>query len=276
MLLLLIHAVQAVGGTVAGAGVPQELRDIAAAAGFQELFQQAPLVVPPVMPSPPPLARVDIYPTHHHAGFALRPGFPLPFGATMLVRGVNFAVYSRHAIGCTLVLFEPGVAEPVPEIPFPPEFRVGDVFAMIVFDLDLDNFEYGFRMDGPYRPGSGHRFDQAQDACSTPWPVRSAAATSGATRSDPSRPCPYRARIIPEDFDWEGDRPLELAMQDLVIYEMHVRGFTRSPTSGVKFPGTFAGLREKIPYLKELGVNCVELLPIFEFDETGELAAPTR
>jgi glycogen operon protein len=73
--------------------------------------------------------------------------------------------------------------------------------------------------------------------------------------------------MVPEDFDWEGDRPLELPIQDLVIYEMHVRGFTRSATSRVKHPGTFAGLREKIPYLKELGINCVELMPIFEFDE---------
>ena len=72
---------------------------------------------------------------------------------------------------------------------------------------------------------------------------------------------------MPEDFDWEGDRPLGLPFTDLVIYEMHVRGFTRSPTSGVKFPGTFAGLREKIPFLKELGINCVEPTPIFEFDE---------
>ena len=162
MLLLFIRAVQAVGGTVAGAGVPQELRDIAAAAGFLELFQQAPSVVPPVMPSPPPVARIDIYPTHHHAGFALRPGFPLPFGATVLARGVNFAVYSRHATACTLVLFEPGVGEPVAEIPFPPEFRIGDVFAMTVFDLDPDDLEYGFRMDGPYVPEAGHRFDKAK------------------------------------------------------------------------------------------------------------------
>ena len=73
--------------------------------------------------------------------------------------------------------------------------------------------------------------------------------------------------VVPEDFDWEGDRPLGLPFTDLVIYEMHVRGFTRSPTSGVKFPGTFAGLRQKIPFLKELGINCVELMPIFEFDE---------
>ena len=70
-----------------------------------------------VLPAVPPMPRVDIYPTHHHAGFALRPGFPLPFGAIVLPRGVNFSVYSRHAYACTLVLFEPGVMAPVAEIP---------------------------------------------------------------------------------------------------------------------------------------------------------------
>ena len=70
-----------------------------------------------------------------------------------------------------------------------------------------------------------------------------------------------------DDFDWEGDRPLEIPAEDLVIYEAHVRGFTKHPSSDVKFPGTFAGLRQKISYLKELGVNCIELLPVYEFDE---------
>jgi glycogen operon protein len=73
---------------------------------------------------------------------------------------------------------------------------------------------------------------------------------------------------LPEDYDWQGDRPLGLPTEDLIIYEMHVRGFTQSPTSKTRFPGTFAGIREKIPYLKELGINCIELMPIFEFDET--------
>jgi isoamylase len=266
MLLLLSRYVQALGGTITGAGAPQELRDIAEAAGFLHLFQQAPPAAAHVTPGAPPMARVDIYPTHHHAGFALRPGFPLPFGATVLPRGVNFSVYSRHAYTATLVLFEPGVVAPVAEIPFPPEFRIGDVFAMMVFDLDPDNFEYDFRLDGPFAPAEGHRFDVEQILLD---PMAHAVSGRDVWSSplDPSLPCPYRARIVAEDFDWEGDRPLELPIEDLVIYEMHVRGFTRSPTSGVKFPGTYAGIREKIPYLKALGVNCVELLPVFEFDE---------
>jgi isoamylase len=266
MLLQLSRYAQLLRGTISAAGAPPELRDIAEAAGFLHLFQQTAPTAARVMPGAPPMVRIDIYPTHHHAGFALRPGVPLPFGATMLPRGVNFAVYSRHASACTLVLFEPGVVEPVAEIPFPPEFRIGDVFAMMVFDLDPDNFEYGFRLDGPHAPAEGHRFDVAQILLD---PMARSVSGRDVWRSppDPSRPCAYRSRIVAEDFDWEGDRPLELPIEDLVIYEMHVRGFTRSPTSGVKFPGTYAGIREKIPYLKALGVNCVELLPVFEFDE---------
>src|SRR5262249_36522573 len=84
---------------------------------------------------------------------------------------------------------------------------------------------------------------------------------------DKANPTPFRARIVPQDFDWEGDRPPGLPVEDLVIYEMHVRDFTAGPSARVKYPGTYAALREKIPYLKELGVNCVELLPVFEFDE---------
>ena len=77
----------------------------------------------------------------------------------------------------------------------------------------------------------------------------------------------HRGRIIYDDFDWDGDSPLKIPMEDLIIYEMHVRSFTRHPSSNVKHPGTFAALTQKISYLKELGINCVELLPIFEFDE---------
>src|SRR5260370_28570994 len=76
-----------------------------------------------------------------------------------------------------------------------------------------------------------------------------------------------RGQLIAEDFDWGDDRPLQLPLEDLVIYEMHVRGFTAHPSSGVRTTGTFAGIVEKIPYLKELGINCVELMPVFEFDE---------
>ncbi len=166
-----------------------------------------------------------------------------------------------------LVLFQTNSRKPLAEISFPPGFRVGNVFAMTVFDLDIDHLEYGYRMEGPFEPESGHRFD-ATRVLLDPMARTVCGREVWGVGPDSSEPYPYRARITPEDFDWESDSPLHLPFEDLVIYEMHVRGFTRSPTSDVKHPGTFAGLREKIPYLKELGVNCVELLPIFEFDET--------
>jgi isoamylase len=142
---------------------------------------------------------------------------------------------------------------------------VGDVHAMTVFDLDPEEFEYGFRMEGPSAPREGHRFDPERVLLD---PMARAIAWRPTWGHRDEHLATPRGRMIAEDFDWEDDQPLGLPLEDLVIYEMHVRGFTRHPTSGVRFPGTYAGLREKIPYLVELGVNCVELLPIFEFDET--------
>jgi isoamylase len=123
------------------------------------------------------MERLDFYPTHVFRGFKVRPGRPYPFGATLVPGGVNFSVFSRHADYCVLVLFEKGAAEPLVEIPFRGsfyqvetgepfwvDFRIGNVFALTVFELDYENIEYGFRMDGPgSRVGRGepgvHRFD---------------------------------------------------------------------------------------------------------------------
>src|SRR5271170_1633764 len=102
---------------------------------------------------------IDAYPTHEYQGYKLRPGRPFPFGATFVPGGVNFSVYSSHATACTLVLFQHGQRQPLVEIPFPASFRIGNVFAMTVFDLDYENVEYGFRMDGPFDARTGHRFD---------------------------------------------------------------------------------------------------------------------
>ena len=264
-LLFLFRFVKATGNEVSARAVPEELKELAETTGFAQFFRDsAPgnssLLAWPAIP------RLDAYPTHSHGRYALGRGFSLPFGATEVPRGINFSVYSRHASSCTLVLFEPGVRRPVAEIPFPREFRVGDVFAMTVFDLDPATIEYGFRLDGPCVPREGHRFDATRVVLDPMARCVSGREVWGMP-ADLSHPYRYRARILPEDFDWEEDRPLELPIQDLVIYEMHVRGFTRSPTAGVRHPGTFAGLREKIPYLRELGINCVELMPVFEFNE---------
>lgn len=223
--------------------------------------------------------RIDFYPTHEVGGIRFRRGRPLPFGATIVPNGVNFSIFSSAADSCTLVLFHKREAEPFVEIEFPREFRIGDVYSMIVFDLDYENLEYGYRFSGPWNPDAGQRFDKAKILCD-PYAKVIGGRDVWRAKPDWSDLYQHRARLSFDDFDWEGDRPLEIATNDLIIYEAHVRGFTAHPSSKVSAPGTFAGLREKIPYLKSLGINCIELLPIYEFDEwennrlhpeTGEL-----
>ncbi|MCE6990069.1 glycogen debranching protein GlgX [Dyadobacter sp. CY323] len=210
--------------------------------------------------------RIDYYPTHEQQGIKFRRGHALPFGATMVPNGINFSIYSSEAIDCTLVLFERGEAQPFAEIRFPEEFRTGNVYSMIVFDLDYERLEYGYRMDGPFKPEEGHRFDKSI-ILSDPYAKAIGGRDTWLATPNWDNIYPYRSRLVFEDFDWENDHPLETPIEDLVIYEMHVRGFTQHPSSNVKNPGTFAAIRSKIAYLKELGINCVELMPIYEFDE---------
>jgi len=232
------------------------------------------------------MERIDTRATHIHAGYRIRAGQPYPFGATLVPGGINFAVFSRHASYCVLVLYDRGAREPLVEVPFRGlfqradggeevwgEFRIGNVFNMTVLDLDPERIEYGFRMDGPYprvergQPGT-HRFDPGV-VLLDPYACAIGGRDVWGATPDWDFPYPHRARVVADDFDWEGDRPLEIPLEDLVIYEMHVRGFTRHPSSGVASAqaGTFSAVREKLPYLKELGVNCIELMPVFEFDE---------
>lgn len=208
------------------------------------------------------MQRIDGYPTHRFGDFGLRAGRPFPFGASFVPGGINFSVFSRHATRCTLVLFKNGESEPFGEIPFPDVFRIGNVFAMVVFGLDDEDLTYGYRMDGPYHPHAGHHFDPSKILLD---PYAKAVSGREVWGQQPDQL--QLGRLVYDDFDWEFDRPLEIPIQDLVIYEMHVRGFTQHPTSNIKYPGTFAAIREKIPYLKKLGINCIELMPIHEFDE---------
>jgi isoamylase len=212
------------------------------------------------------MIRIDTYPTMEFRGFGLRPGRPLPFGASLVPGGVNFSVFSSHATSCELVLYKKHQSEPLAVIPFPDDFRIGNVFSMIVFDLDYEEIEYGFRMDGPNNPAEGHWFDKTKILMD---PYAKAIGGRDVWGVVPQWDDAYqhRARLAFDDFNWEADRPLEIPVEDLVIYEMHVRGFTRHPSSGVRHPGTFAAIRDKIPHLVELGINCVELMPIHEFDE---------
>jgi len=210
--------------------------------------------------------RAAFHHTHEYGGFRMRYGHVLPYGASHVPGGVNFSIYSSHATSCTLVLFHKGEPLPYAEIPFPPECRIGDVYAMIVYDLDYEELEYGFRMEGPWEPKSGHLFD-SKKILLDPFAREIGGRDVWLTVPPDEEIYPHRARMPYEDFDWGHDRPINLAVEDLVIYEMHVRGFTCHPSSGVSHPGTYEGMIEKIPYLKSIGVNCVELMPVFEFDE---------
>ena len=203
--------------------------------------------------------------THSHGEFRLTYGHPLPFGVSHVPNGLNFSIFSAHATGCTLVLFEKGSTTPMQEIPFPRAYRLGQVWAMIVHDLDPAAIEYGFRFEGPFDPDEGHFFDR-QHIVIDPH-ARSLSGRDQWMQPPQDRRPLYRGGIPSNGFHWHHSRPLRRPESELIIYEMHVRGFTRHPSSGVAAPGTFQGLQEKIAYLTDLGVTCVELMPIFEFDE---------
>ncbi|MDO4333327.1 MAG: alpha-amylase family glycosyl hydrolase [Eubacteriales bacterium] len=196
-------------------------------------------------------------------GFPVRPGMFDLHGATALSIGVNFTVHTHSGTSCTLLLFRRGAEEPYARLPFPEAYKIGDVYSMIVFGLNIEEFEYAYQIDGPNLPEEGLTFD-AKAVLLDPY----ARAVAGQREWGEKKKGSYHARVVRDSFDW-GDMPQSSReMSDLVIYELHVRGFSYHPSSGVTHRGTFAGLKEKIPYLKELGINAVELMPIFEFDET--------
>jgi len=208
---------------------------------------------------------VSVLPLREIAGFPVRPGLYDMNGATLLQDGVNFTVHTHSGTACELLLFNRGEKDPYAVLPFPEEYKIGNVYSMIVFGLDIGEFEYAYRVDGPNDPGAGLLFDRDQILLD-PYAKAVTGQSVWGEKQEPG--CTYRARVVKNNFDW-GDMPQSgREMSDLVIYELHVRGFTRHSSSGVAHPGTFAGILEKIPYLKDLGVNAVELMPVFEFDET--------
>ncbi len=196
-----------------------------------------------------------------------RIGRVFPIGVTLDPDfGINFSIYSKEATSCTLVLFHHGQKKPWMKIPFPDSFRIGNVYTMLVYGIDIETTEYGFIFDGPYDPAKGLLYDKNR-VLLDPYAKSVSGRTVWGRPIKEDDPFQHRGQIVPDEFMWSGDKPLEIPAEKLVIYEMHVRSFTQNPNSGVRRRGTYAGLIEKIPYLKELGVNCVELMPIFEFDE---------
>jgi glycogen operon protein len=219
---------------------------------------------------------------------AVRGGLPLPLGTYQLEGGVNFAFVSRHAVRVQLEFFRsPTDAVPTRVIKLDPiRNRTGDVWHVWVGGIGLGQL-YGYRVDGPYRPEEGHRFNPnkllldpyAQMIADVPgWDFAPARGDDPQGPWPETRPSPVDdAGAMPKSifalshFDWLDDRPPRHPWSQTVIYEAHVRGFTIHPSARCHCPGTYRGLIEKIPYLKELGITAIELMPVQEFNSTGTL-----
>lgn len=214
------------------------------------------------------IKKFHMVPTDEIEGYQVRPGMYEINGATAIPGGVNFTIHSNSATSCELLLFRRMEKEPFVILKFPEKFKIGNVYSMIVFGINIQEFEYAYRLDGPYDFRKGLVFDKTKNLLDPYAKVVAGQRIWG----NPVGDFGYRARVVKSNFDW-GDftNPL-LPMEDLVIYELHVRGFTKDSSSGLaeNERGTFEGLRRKIPYLKELGVNAVELMPVFEFDENRD------
>ena len=189
------------------------------------------------------------------------PGDFLSFGAKKVPDGVNFTIHSVHATGMELLLFKNEELEPYAVLRFPDAYRIGNTYAMVVFGLDIAEFEYAYRVIELDEHGKEVRSPQLLDM------YAKAVAGQRVWGEKPDRDIKYKARVVDGNFDWGRFKQPEIPFNDLIIYELHVRGFTMDKSSKVKHPGTFDAIKEKIPYLKELGINAVELMPVFEFDE---------
>lgn len=199
-------------------------------------------------------------------GFQVRPGFYNRDGATAASNGVSFTIHSFGATSCTLLLFHPQEKEPYAKLKYPEAYHIGNTYSMLVFGINIEEFEYAFQLDGPYNKEKGLLFDR-ENVLLDPYARAVTGQREWGERPEGGHNFVYHARVVENNFDWGDARQLEYPFEDLIIYEMHVRGFTKDASSGVTAPGTYEGLRQKIPYLKDLGINAVELMPIFEFDE---------
>ncbi len=213
-----------------------------------------------------PLNKIHLVPFDHISGYDVRPGFYDINGATAIPGGVNFTIHSNNASSCELLLFRREEDIPYAVLKFPDHYRIGNVYSMIVFKLNIEEFEYAYRIDGPYEPENGLIFNPEKNLLD---PYAKAVTGQSVWGRKAARSGFYKARVVKDDFDWGDFVHPQIPMEDLVIYELHVRGFSIADGNLKAKPGTFAALMEKIPYLKRLGINAVELMPIFEFDETG-------
>ncbi|MCI8918768.1 MAG: glycogen debranching protein GlgX [Eubacterium sp.] len=215
-----------------------------------------------------PISKFHLVPFDHIAGYDVRPGFYDINGATAIPGGVNFTVHSNNATSCELLLFRRREDVPYAILKFPDNYRIGNVYSMIVFQLNIEDFEYAYRIDGPFDPENGLIFNPKKYLLD---PYAKAVTGQSVWGIKTTQSDFYKARVVKDDFDWGAYVYHPMPIEDLIIYELHVRGFSMADGSLHAKPGTFAALMEKIPYLKRLGINAVELMPIFEFDETGSL-----
>lgn len=214
------------------------------------------------------LTRKETFPaTDIISGFRIRPGLFRLMGANVVPGGVSFTISSCYATYCELCLFHRKEQAPFAILPFPEDCRIGSIFSMIVFDLDIEEIEYAYRMDGPHDLSRGLLFDRTKFLLD---PYARAVTGQSVWGKHAPKDGSYHARVVEDTFDWSDFHDHHLPFQDMIIYETHVRSFTMHPSSQVEHPGTFDGLLEKLPYLISLGVNAVELMPVFEFDETAE------
>ena len=212
------------------------------------------------------LQGVALCPLQEINGYYVRPGFYRMKGAFETKNGVSFTVSSHGATYAELLLYEPHGKEPKVVIPIPESYRIGDTYSILVFDIKIQDFEYAYRFDGPSKPEKGIRFNK-ENVILDPYARAVTGQRHWGERPKDGKDFEYHARVVKNEFDWGEVGQLNTPIEDLVIYETHVRGYTMDESSKVDAKGTFQGLREKIPYLKDLGVNAVELMPIFEFDE---------
>ncbi len=197
----------------------------------------------------------------------LSAGNSTPYGVSHIPGGINFSLFSKSAEYVYLSIFDVEKKGLAVEIPLSPKInKTGDVWHIAIANLPK-TFLYAYKIDGPYNPQEGHYF-MSDKLLIDPYAKSLAGGEIWGKCMLKGDSCAFRYSMFPvSDFDWEGDRPLNIPLKDTIIYELHVRGYTIHETSGVEKKGTFYGIVEKIPYLKELGITSVELMPINEFDE---------
>ena len=186
--------------------------------------------------------------------YCVEAGSPARLGVTKNGKDLNFAVVVRDGKDCSLLLYEKGSEKTAQKFPFTEQMRFGDIYAMQISGLHGQEWEYNYEIDG--------------EVVLDPYAVRISGREEWGICPEKNRS--VRGVIRSDRFSWQGDRPLMLPYEECVMYVTHVRGFTKDPSSKVRRPGTFAGIREKIPYLKSLGFNQLELMPIYEFAEYEE------